>query len=191
MHFVYKGFALENTLSYKILKVTADLKSAHELYKEGVMNDQARNEWARAVGNAIYDAKHVHSGLVSGKALQHRYTTVVINGKKATDSAWTPEHFIPRQIAGHWMLDWALSLDVFDMTRLSEVHEKIQQYRFAHYVLPQENNDLRPHQKKGTFTTPEESYKKAGIDLYEWKMGTKIHFLPEIYPHLTQGIALY
>jgi hypothetical protein len=44
----------------------------------------------------------------------------------------------------------------------------LQNFLAWNYVTRQENNDLKPFQKLGVFTTPEASYQAAGIELIDF-----------------------
>ena len=73
----------------------------------------------------------------------------------------TKEHQTPRKIGGLQLMDYMVGRSVTQ----EEFESKLQTYLEWNYVTRQENNNLKPYQKVGKFTTPEGSYQAAGVIL--------------------------
>jgi hypothetical protein len=73
----------------------------------------------------------------------------------------TKEHQTPRKIGGKQLMEYMIGHQVSQ----DEFNAMLQTYLAWNYVTKQENNNLKPHQKVGVFTTPEASYQAAGVFL--------------------------
>ncbi len=76
----------------------------------------------------------------------------------------TKEHQTPRKIGGLELMEYMAGHKV----TYEEFESKLQTYLKGNYVTKQENNNLKPFQKVGKFTTPEESYRAAGVVLTDF-----------------------
>ncbi len=76
----------------------------------------------------------------------------------------TKEHQTPRKIGGLELMEYMVGHKV----TYEEFESKLQTYLKWNYVTKQENNNLKPFQKVGKFTTPEESYRAAGVVLTDF-----------------------
>ena len=76
----------------------------------------------------------------------------------------TKEHQTPRKIGGLQLMDYMLG----HLVTQEKFESKLQTYLKWNYVTRSENNNLKPHQKVGKFTTPEASYQAAGIILMDF-----------------------
>jgi hypothetical protein len=76
----------------------------------------------------------------------------------------TKEHQTPRKIGGMKLMEYMAQHD----TTQVEFESMLQNFLAWNYVTRQENNDLKPFQKLGVFTTPEASYQAAGIELIDF-----------------------
>jgi hypothetical protein len=76
----------------------------------------------------------------------------------------TKEHQTPRKIGGLELMEYMAGHKV----TYEEFESKLQTYLKWNYVTKQENNNLKPFQKVGKFTTPEESYRAAGVVLTDF-----------------------
>ena len=76
----------------------------------------------------------------------------------------TKEHQTPRKIGGLELMEYMAGHKV----TYEEFESKLQTYLEWNYVTRQENNNLKPFQKVGKFTTPEESYRAAGVVLTDF-----------------------
>ena len=76
----------------------------------------------------------------------------------------TKEHQTPRKIGGLELMEYMAGHKV----TYEEFESKLQTYLKWNYVTKQENNNLKPFQKVGKFTTPEESYHAAGVVLTDF-----------------------
>ncbi len=88
------------------------------------------------------------SGLTKAKALQRL----------------TKEHQTPRKIGGMKLMEYMAQHDASQ----DEFESMLQTFLSWNYVTRQENNDLKPFQKVGVFTTPEASYQAAGVELLDF-----------------------
>jgi hypothetical protein len=76
----------------------------------------------------------------------------------------TKEHQTPRKIAGLQLMNYMLG----HFVNQEKFEFKLQTYLQWNYVTKSENNNLKPHQKVGKFTTPDASYQAAGIILMDF-----------------------
>ncbi len=76
----------------------------------------------------------------------------------------TKEHQTPRKIGGLQLMEYMSGHQV----TYEEFESKLHTYLEWNYVTRQENNNLKPFQKVGKFTTPEESYRAAGVVLTDF-----------------------
>lgn len=76
----------------------------------------------------------------------------------------TKEHQTPRKIGGMQLMEYMAGHQV----SYEEFESKLQTYIEWNYVTKQENNNLKPFQKVGKFTSPEQSYRAAGVVLTDF-----------------------
>ena len=76
----------------------------------------------------------------------------------------TKEHQTPRKIGGMQLMKYMAGNE----PSMPEFYAMLQTCLAWNYVTKQENNDLKPHQKVGVFTTPAASYQAAGIELTDF-----------------------
>jgi hypothetical protein len=164
-------YLFPESASTTIKMIAFIVKGAAAEHKQKPLTDTDRNDFARGIGTLLFDLPARYSGKASKAVLQSKYHA----GTK-----WCPEHFIPRQVSGHRILDTFLN-ERFDMKKLLVM---LWDSTEVHYVLPEENTALMPHQKPGVFTTWEAAYDAVGIELVDWPKGTLIKKLPQIYPDL-------
>jgi hypothetical protein len=74
---------------------------------------------------------------------------------------FSEEHVYPRKVAARLLLED----DSLDGANLSALFR--QKYGRLHFITPDENKSVQPHQRAKVFTTPDEAYAKAGIELIE------------------------
>jgi len=69
------------------------------------------------------------------------------------------EHVYPRKIAARKLLE--------DHSLTADAMERVFREEFGrlHYITSEENKAVIRYQKSGVFTTPEEAYRQAGIEL--------------------------
>ena len=74
---------------------------------------------------------------------------------------FSEEHVYPRKVAARILLqDGAL-----DGSMMAKVFRE--KYGQLHYITPDENKSVQPHQRAGVFNTPEDTYVKASITLIQ------------------------
>lgn len=86
-----------------------------------------------------------------------------VNSSKPKSVKLTKDHHYPRKVSAAelFSLDWKEIEDP-----VAEVYNRyVERYGQYNYVLPLENKQLVKYQKTNTFTSPEESYRQAGIEL--------------------------
>ena len=76
----------------------------------------------------------------------------------------TKEHQTPRKIGGLTLMEYMAGHRV----TYEAFEDQLHTYLKWNYVTRQENNNLKPFQKVGKFTTPEESYRAAGVVLTDF-----------------------
>ncbi|MFM2441473.1 MAG: hypothetical protein RL449_114 [Bacteroidota bacterium] len=76
----------------------------------------------------------------------------------------TKEHQTPRKIGGLQLMEYMSGHQV----TYEEFESLLHTYLEWNYVTRQENINLKPFQKVGKFTTPEESYRAAGVVLTDF-----------------------
>jgi hypothetical protein len=76
----------------------------------------------------------------------------------------TKEHQTPRKIGGLTLMEYMAGHTV----TYEAFEDQLHTYLKWNYVTRQENNNLKPFQKVGKFTTPEESYRAAGVVLTDF-----------------------
>jgi hypothetical protein len=74
---------------------------------------------------------------------------------------FSEEHVYPRKVAAQLLLE-DQELDGKRMVQLFT-----EKYGRLHYITSDENKSVQPFQRAGVFTTPEDAYTKAGIELIE------------------------
>jgi hypothetical protein len=128
------------------------------LYMVKVYDDKDRAYCETIVGASVFylpsDKKTLWSGYISEEALK--------TGERVI------EHMYPRRIGGKELLsiDWDCVSDPEDHLR-NLYYSKYGRY---HFVTKKENTSLRPYQKYGIFTTPEDAYYKCNIKLIQTKI---------------------
>jgi hypothetical protein len=76
----------------------------------------------------------------------------------------TKEHQTPRKIGGMKLMEYMAQHD----STQDEFESMLQTFLSWNYVTRQENNNLKPYQKVGVFTSPEVSYQAAGVELIDF-----------------------
>lgn len=74
---------------------------------------------------------------------------------------FSEEHVYPRKVAARLLLE-DQSLDGDNLSILFR-----EKYGRLHFITPDENKSVQPHQRANVFTTPDDAYAKAGIVLIE------------------------
>jgi hypothetical protein len=94
------------------------------------------------------------TGMISRKALERFHPENPTNSCKLSE-----EHVYPRKIAALRLLQ-NLQLTPEEMESIYR-----NEYGRLHYITPEENKAVIPFQKADIFTSPDDAYKNAGIDL--------------------------
>ncbi len=112
------------------------------------------------VGSSMEDYNKI------SKSAYEKYTDLLAKGEKKAKalSALTKEHQTPRKVGGGRLMGLLkrnpeVTLDEFEVL----VNDLLQ----WNYVTKEENIRLKPFQKISIFSTPEDSYAKAGIELLD------------------------
>lgn len=126
--------------------------------KVSKMSYEELNILARTIGNSLFDMTPIWSGYKS-KAL---IAAELIDPKTKKCA----EHYYPRQLAGWRIIEHILRYKGIKKAKLIEL---VRIFNQVHYTTAAENTKLVPYQKYGVFTTPEESYKQAGVELIKVK----------------------
>lgn len=117
------------------------------------------HEHGRSIGNDIHDLIVVWTGKESKQSIAER-ERLQAQGKKYEHC---DEHFWPRQWAGIQIANLVLKYKKdFNMCILAE---HLHDFCHVHRVTAEENGRLIQYQKVHVFTTPDECYKLAEIDL--------------------------
>jgi hypothetical protein len=169
---------IDSYLGALIDDIHQSLKANHLQYhssggKVSRAHIQART---RSIGARLKDLPVIYSGYTSEQALINKYNT----GER-----WSVEHQYPRQVAGHDLYNWVVSMPTYTDAMIPTLIEKLRACRTINHTTKEENRRLHKYQLKGVFSTPEKAYKEANVILLQWKQGTRIKLLPDIYPHLT------
>ena len=116
------------------------------------------NILARTIGNALFDMTPSWSGYKSEELI--RQEEIDPKTKKVA------EHYYPRQVAGWRIIEHVARYKGISRPQLERM---IESFNRIHYTTAEENTRLVPFQKYGVFTTPEDSYRQAGIVLVKVK----------------------
>lgn len=151
-------------------RITTRLKAQHRKYHwlwqhaHEIPRDEL-NIHARDLASALYDLPIIFTGYKSEALLE-----------QGGDPC--PEHFHPRQWAGHVLLEYIFFNQGIEMDMLRRFADV---FRQVHHTTSEENNRLRPHQLVGTYETWEKSYEDAGIKLVHKKDNGPIRNIGEIW----------
>jgi len=129
-----------------------------DTYKRSYLNldEVGKSFQEQAIGAQVFylpqDKSKLWSGLVSESAL------------KLPEKKRSKDHMYPRKISGRELLN---NYDWDNIKNPVEFLKKLyyQKYGRYHLVTSEENSKLRPFQKDGVFTNPDDIYKKCGIVL--------------------------
>lgn len=126
----------------------------------GPLSLDDKRVFARSIGNDIQDMASIKTGKIS----------ILAKAERDIDPKYRPteEHCYPNQVAGMDVLSeyTSHSLDG-GFVPDAGVDAILALARRVNLVTKDENSDLIPYQKYGVYTTPEESYRKAGIELVD------------------------
>lgn len=131
-----------------------------ELYNDKNTNDDQKKLIETMIGASLWylpTGKELWSGMMSREAyeLYHKDTQKQVK--------LTKEHEYPRKIAAENLLTKELSYIEVSKDGLHDLYMK--KYGKWNYVTPQENTKLRKFQSKKEFVSPEDSYRRAKIEL--------------------------
>jgi hypothetical protein len=120
------------------------------------MNEDQQRLVTTTIGAALFYVPHgeatCYSGFVSAEAYGY-----LRSGKKTT---LTKEHRIPRRLSALELINKAINNEPLNL-----MEAYLERYSKFNYVLPKENKRLIPFQKENRFSSPEEAYDSAGIEL--------------------------
>ncbi len=141
-------------------------KALSPLYGE-IKNEKIRGQISVMIGAQIFylgcPAENFQK--ISVKAMNALETLQADGlGKAKALQKLTKEHQTPRKIGGMKLMEYMAQHDATQV----EFESMLQNFLAWNYVTRQENNDLKPFQKLGVFTTPEASYQAAGIELIDF-----------------------
>jgi hypothetical protein len=150
-------------IKWRTFAIEAIIKAAvNAQHTLGEIDARGLHTLARDIGTCIQDLPVIPSGLISKKAL-----AMVKESKRYKP---TQEHYNPNQVMGHRILDYYLKHGYPDRPLFDfdpKLVELLTEARRTHEVTAEENRQLVKYQRNHVFTTPEQSYLMAGIDLIE------------------------
>ena len=151
----------KNRILDKADVIARTVMSQQEFYFSKGCNSNHKQLLETMVGAAIWylpQGKDLWTGDISIDALKKLFES-----EEPQKITLTKDHHYPRKVAAAelFKLDWS--------TFLSPAEEVLKRYQniYGRYnlVLPEENKRLVKYQKGIIFTSPEDSYRKAGINL--------------------------
>ena len=141
-------------------------KALSPLY-EGIQDEKVRGSISVMIGAQIFyigcPAESFQRISVKAKEELQRLQANGLSKAKALQKL-TKEHQTPRKIGGKMLMEYMAGNE----PSMPEFNAMLQTCLAWNYVTKQENNDLKPHQKLGVFTTPEASYQAAGVELVDF-----------------------
>ena len=141
-------------------------KALSPLYGE-LEDDKVKGQICTMIGAQIFyigcPAESFQKISVEGKKELTALQATGLSKAKALQKL-TKEHQTPRKIGGMQLMEYMAGNKV----TYEEFETQLQTYLEWNYVTKQENNNLKPYQKVGKFTTPEESYRAAGVVLTDF-----------------------
>lgn len=157
---------MSNTKKKKIELLYHICKALSPLYGE-IEDEKVRGGIAVMIGAQIFyvgcPAENFQKiSIEANAALESLQTSGLTRAKALT--RLTKEHQTPRKIGGMKLMEYMAQHDASQV----EFESMLQTFLSWNYVTRQENNDLKPFQKFGVFTTPEASYQAAGIELIDF-----------------------
>jgi hypothetical protein len=116
--------------------------------------------------NGLTDARSIKlwSGKISPAALIELSTTKKRRSKINLEHSW-PKQIVIEKIFTDW---YEHIKDPISLENLFFIH-----FGIFHITTKKENTDLIKHQRKCNFTTPENSYKAAGIELLDFSQNKR------------------
>ena len=157
----YSEINVENRILDKADVIARTVMSQQDFYFSEDCNANHKQLLETMIGAAIWylpQGKELWTGDISINAL-----TKLFESDEPNKITLTKDHHYPRKVAAAelFKLNWS--------TFSSPAEEVLQRYQniYGRYnlVLPEENKRLVKYQKGIIFTSPEDSYRKAGINL--------------------------
>ena len=156
---------MSNTKKKKIELLYHICKALSPLYG-GIEDEKVRGGIATMIGAQIFyvgcPSENFQKISVEAKATLDSMQASGLTKAKALQLL-TKEHQTPRKIGGMKLMEYMAQHDAAQ----DEFESMLQTFLSWNYVTRQENNDLKPYQKVGVFTTPEVSYHAAGVELID------------------------
>lgn len=141
-------------------------KALSPLYEE-IQDEKVRGSISVMIGAQIFyigcPAESFQRISVKAKDELQRLQASGFSKAKALQKL-TKEHQTPRKVGGKMLMEYMAGKE----PSMPEFNSMLQTYLAWNYVTKQENNDLKPHQKIGVFTTPAASYQAAGVELIDF-----------------------
>lgn len=156
---------MSNTKKKKIELLYHICKALSPLYGE-IEDEKVRGGIATMIGAQIFyvgcPTENFQKISLEAKAALDSLQASGVTKSKALERL-TKEHQTPRKIGGMKLMEYMAQHDASQ----NEFESMLQTFLAWNYVTRQENNDLKPFQKVGVFTTPAASYQSAGIELID------------------------